>query len=110
MLPIAEWRKRAICQKGFDELKISQAKLICSSCPVAGECLKYALVHDEKGGVWGGMSRTDRVQIVIRHPDLIQNLRKEARLLGILEKRYSISQYLLEQQAHQEKQCSEQEF
>lgn len=94
MMPIRVWRKRAICKKGFDQLSIKEAKLICQSCPVAGECLKYALVHDEPSGVWGGFSRTDRIQIMIRQPELLQVLRREAQLLGILERRFSMAQYL----------------
>ena len=33
-----------------------QAKLICKGCPVRAECLDYALEHNEREGVWGGLS------------------------------------------------------
>jgi WhiB family redox-sensing transcriptional regulator len=36
------------------------AKTICAQCPVSRECLEYALVHDERFGVWGGLSERER--------------------------------------------------
>lgn len=38
------------------------AKRVCDSCPVAAECLDFALgfsVHDDHG-VWGGLTRIER--------------------------------------------------
>lgn len=34
--------------------KIAAAKAVCDACPVAVECLDFALDHFEEGGVWGG--------------------------------------------------------
>lgn len=31
------------------------AKAICAICEVRAECLDYALEHDERFGVWGGL-------------------------------------------------------
>jgi len=36
------------------------AKAVCAGCPVAAECLEYALAHDERFGVWGGTSEKER--------------------------------------------------
>lgn len=36
------------------------ARYICSTCPYLFSCLEYALVNNEKDGVWGGMSKGDR--------------------------------------------------
>lgn len=36
------------------------AKKICLSCEVRAECLEYALAHDERFGVWGGLTETER--------------------------------------------------
>ena len=36
------------------------AKRICSSCDVRGECLEYALQNDERFGIWGGLSERER--------------------------------------------------
>ncbi len=37
-----------------------EAKRICSICPVREECLEYALEHDERFGIWGGLSERER--------------------------------------------------
>lgn len=36
------------------------AKRVCLGCPVRAECLDYALRHDERYGVWGGLSTRER--------------------------------------------------
>lgn len=36
------------------------AKAICATCPVAAECLDYALSADERHGVWGGLNEAER--------------------------------------------------
>lgn len=36
------------------------AKAVCSSCPVAAECLEHALTVREPFGVWGGLSELER--------------------------------------------------
>jgi WhiB family redox-sensing transcriptional regulator len=37
-----------------------EAKRICGECTVRAECLEYALEHDERFGIWGGMSERER--------------------------------------------------
>jgi len=37
-----------------------EAKRICAACPVRDECLDYALRHDERFGIWGGLSERER--------------------------------------------------
>src|SRR6185436_9985679 len=44
------------------------AKRTCLACPVPGECLSYALKHDERFGVWGGMSERERRKLKRRPP------------------------------------------
>lgn len=39
---------------------VLQAREICAGCPVAAECLEYALESDERIGVWGGLSGKQR--------------------------------------------------
>lgn len=61
------WRDDALCaetdpdafypEKGHST---SDAKRVCASCPVASECLTYALEHNERFGVWGGLSERAR--------------------------------------------------
>jgi WhiB family transcriptional regulator, redox-sensing transcriptional regulator len=40
--------------------QIARAKKICASCPVAAQCLDYALDTGQVDGVWGGMSEDER--------------------------------------------------
>lgn len=40
-----------------------EAKSVCHGCPVAAECLDYALEHDERHGIWGGLSERERRRI-----------------------------------------------
>lgn len=39
------------------------AKAICADCPVTMQCLTWALEHDERYGVWGGLSESERQQL-----------------------------------------------
>jgi WhiB family redox-sensing transcriptional regulator len=36
------------------------ARSLCTVCGVREECLEYALSHDERFGIWGGMSERER--------------------------------------------------
>ena len=36
------------------------AKRVCGNCAVESECLEWALVNDERFGVWGGLSERQR--------------------------------------------------
>ena len=36
------------------------AKAICARCPVRLDCLDYALEHDERFGIWGGLNEDER--------------------------------------------------
>ena len=37
-----------------------EAKRVCLTCEVRGECLEYALQNDERFGIWGGLSERER--------------------------------------------------
>jgi hypothetical protein len=37
-----------------------KAKAVCAACPVAAECLGYALEHGIREGIWGGLGEGDR--------------------------------------------------
>ena len=49
----------------------SQAKAICSDCPVVFECREHAIRTPEKYGVWGALSASDRDHIV-RGPSTVR--------------------------------------
>jgi WhiB family redox-sensing transcriptional regulator len=65
------WMLRAHC-RGADTraffpsngLGVDAAQRICRSCPVAPECLEYALEHRIEQGVWGGASERERRRIL----------------------------------------------
>ena len=41
-----------------------QAKEICAQCSVRSACLEYAMSIRERHGVWGGMSESERRQLL----------------------------------------------
>lgn len=43
--------------------EVVEAKAICRRCPVQAMCGEYALANNERFGVWGGMSETERKRI-----------------------------------------------
>jgi WhiB family redox-sensing transcriptional regulator len=62
-----EWRDRALCAQVDPELWFPEkgsspndAKRMCGRCDVKADCLEYALAHDERFGVWGGLSERER--------------------------------------------------
>ena len=62
-----EWQERALCSQTDPEAffpekggSTREAKRICSRCEVRAECLEYALCHDERFGIWGGLSERER--------------------------------------------------
>jgi WhiB family redox-sensing transcriptional regulator len=40
------------------------AKKVCRTCPVVRDCLEHALATREPYGVWGGMSETERAEVL----------------------------------------------
>ena len=46
----------------FSELKskVAKAKAICDTCPVAKECLDFALSEDIEFGIFGGATPQER--------------------------------------------------
>ena len=43
--------------------RTAKAKDICSMCPVRNECLSWALVHNERYGIWGGRTEDERAAL-----------------------------------------------
>ncbi|WP_329140013.1 WhiB family transcriptional regulator [Streptomyces sp. NBC_00670] len=65
------WQQRALCaQTGADFFfpepgsSLRDAKRICGMCETRSVCLEYALRHDERFGVWGGLSEKERLRLV----------------------------------------------
>ena len=62
-----EWQDQALCAQTDPEAffpekggSTREAKRICQACAVRDECLEYALEHDERFGIWGGLSDRER--------------------------------------------------
>jgi WhiB family redox-sensing transcriptional regulator len=41
------------------------AKAVCARCPVIAECRQHALAVREPYGVWGGLSESDRAELLL---------------------------------------------
>ena len=64
---ILGWQERALCAQTDPEAffpekggSTREAKKVCVACEVRAECLEYALAHDERFGIWGGLSERER--------------------------------------------------
>lgn len=67
-----DWRHRAACKDEDPELffpvgtsgpallQITEAKSVCRRCPVAAECLNWALATGQDDGIWGAMTEDER--------------------------------------------------
>lgn len=67
------WRYRAACQTSHselffpanedNELYVAPARMICWRCPVAADCLAFAVGSRQRHGVWGGLTTSEREQL-----------------------------------------------
>ncbi|WP_298088495.1 WhiB family transcriptional regulator [uncultured Corynebacterium sp.] len=62
-----DWQEQALCAQTDPEAffpekggSTREAKRICRACDVRDECLEFALEHDERFGIWGGLSERER--------------------------------------------------
>lgn len=65
-----EWMTAGVCAQIDPETwfpdkggSTREAKAMCARCPVAAECLDYALENEERFGIWGGLSERERRKI-----------------------------------------------
>lgn len=68
-----EWQDDAACRGADtavffprDEAGAAEAKAICDTCPVAQECLEWAIETRQPDGVWGGLTPTERHRLIRR--------------------------------------------
>ena len=61
------WQDRALCAQTDPEAffpekggSTREAKKVCLTCDVRDDCLEYALMNDERFGIWGGLSERER--------------------------------------------------
>ncbi|MCF2705921.1 WhiB family transcriptional regulator [Arcanobacterium haemolyticum] len=64
------WQDFALCAQTDPDIffpekggSTTPATSVCSACPVRSQCLDYAISHDIRHGIWGGMSDNDRRRI-----------------------------------------------
>lgn len=64
---VFSWQAEALCAQTDPEAffpekggSTREAKRVCQNCTVRSECLDYALSHDERFGIWGGLSERER--------------------------------------------------
>ena len=81
-----DWQLQAAC-RGMDssiffhpraernaarEERITQAKTICGGCPALDHCRDHALKAREPYGIWGGLSESERAELLgvdsLRYP------------------------------------------
>ena len=62
-----DWQDRALCAQTDPEAffpekggSTREARRVCRACEVRAECLQFALDHDERFGIYGGMSERER--------------------------------------------------
>jgi len=71
-----EWLRQAACAGEDPELffpvgtagpalrDIATAKRVCARCPVAAQCLEWALRSGQTSGVWGGTCEDERAALL----------------------------------------------
>jgi WhiB family redox-sensing transcriptional regulator len=65
---LGDWAESAACREVGDldlffpdkGRSAVDARTICKGCSVRAECLDYALNHNQRFGVWGGLSERQR--------------------------------------------------
>ena len=77
--PSTSWQQLGLCRaedasvffppstfehKPEREAREARAKAICLRCEVRAECLEWALQTREPYGVWGGLSESERKQVL----------------------------------------------
>ena len=71
MIPLIDgpptWHVDAACRGANQDIffpergeSTAPAKAVCATCPVAAECLQYAVDELIKYGIWGGKSERER--------------------------------------------------
>ena len=69
-LTVTPWREAAACLEVTNQVSffpdkedlhgIAKAKAVCATCPVADECLTWAIESNQTEGVWGGHTPKER--------------------------------------------------
>lgn len=49
-----------LSESGIGVSQVAAAKAVCAHCPVAAQCLTWALRSGEAAGIWGGTTPDER--------------------------------------------------
>lgn len=69
---LSSWRDVAACARRSDvdffvspedAVGVGRAMAVCASCPVARECLAFAVETNQPDGIWGGTTATERSKL-----------------------------------------------
>ena len=70
------WQHKALCSQTDPEAFFPEkggstrdAKRVCAQCEVREQCLEWAIDHDERFGIWGGMSERERRRYKKEHKE-----------------------------------------
>jgi len=73
------WRQHAACdsdmadafypplrneKRSVKQAREKRAKAVCASCAVRTQCLDQALAHEERYGIWGGLTDAERRHLI----------------------------------------------
>lgn len=68
-----QWQEEGACRGIPSEMffppvehEAYEAKTICAGCPVRDRCLEFALVANERFGIWGGLTTQERRVLMAR--------------------------------------------
>ena len=69
-LTVTPWREAAACLEVENQVSffpdkedvgaIAKVKAVCATCPVASECLTWAIETNQGEGIWGGHTPRER--------------------------------------------------
>lgn len=69
------WQHKALCSQTDPEAFFRKKAVppgmrrVCAQCEVREQCLKWAIDHDERFGIWGGMSERERRRYKKEHKE-----------------------------------------
>lgn len=82
-----DWRRDAACfglptedffPDQYDRFGERDAKAVCARCTVRQQCGDYALADPELRGIWGGLSRSQRLRLGRARRDAERTERRSA--------------------------------
>ena len=82
--PPTPWRRLALCLGSEPDLWFpveqdggAKAQAICGACSVRTDCLDWAIEHNEREGIWGGVSARRRQAMRLRIHDRRRGMGKD---------------------------------